>query len=79
LVIIEAIDMVDMEHARKLVALEARLKTAVDEVAKVSSELNSLGKDVKISGWDWSKPGDTTSISTQGRLFSEIVDKDSRP
>lgn len=68
----------EMENARKLVELENRVKAAVAEVGAASSELYRMGKDVKLNGWNWNRPGDVAFISVQGRVGVEVVDVSSR-
>lgn len=68
----------DMAQMRRMVALEAEAKAAAETLASVSRELRSLGCDIKLSAWNWDRPGYTASISPQGSLHVAIGDLSER-
>jgi hypothetical protein len=70
---------VELENARKLIALENRAKAAVAELGKVSMALNSMDKDLKLSGWDWNRSSSIASIMPQGSVGVAIVNVTDRP
>ncbi len=69
----------NLDTARKVVALEAEAKDLVTRLAKISLQLRPLGYDIKLAGWDWNRRSQCASIAPQGAIGFEIVNNEDRP
>ena len=69
----------DMDKARKAVALENQIQEAVKIINKASSELQTIGMDIRLIGWNWDKSGYTAKIMAQNNLEAKILPISERP
>lgn len=71
--------MIDMKRARELVQLEDEAKAAAATLNRVSAKLVSMGADLKLSSWDWNRPGEIAAIMPQAKIIVGVVALSERP
>lgn len=71
--------MQELEKARLLVDLDNQIQAAIKTINAAALRLNVLNMEVKLTGWDWSRPGEQANITSRGGTRATIVDTETRP
>lgn len=68
---------IDLEKARKIIALENEVRDALSTMNRAAREISTLepGLSVKLSSWSWGSPGTFADVSIQGNTTFKLEER----
>lgn len=64
---------------KTVAALTTEAESLAKRLGEISMKLTPFGFDMRLTGWDWNRPGSTTALMPQGKVGLTVTPIEERP